>query len=45
MPLKKSKSKGAFVSNLKEMLAAGHPRGQALAAAYATRRKAAAKKK
>jgi hypothetical protein len=44
MPLKKSKSKAAFVSNVKEMIKAGHPQKQALAAAYATQRKPTKKK-
>jgi hypothetical protein len=39
MPLKKGKSKTTFVSNVKEMIKAGHPQKQALAAAYATQRK------
>ena len=41
MPLTKSSSNEAFKKNLKEMLAAGHPRASSLAAAYATQRKAA----
>jgi hypothetical protein len=45
MPLESSPSDQAFKSNLKEMLAAGHPRAQSLAAAYATQRKAAGEKK
>ena len=40
MPLTKSASDSAFRTNLKEMLEAGHPQKQALAAAYATQRKA-----
>lgn len=40
MPLTRSPSDQAFKTNLKEMLAAGHPRAQSLAAAYATQRKA-----
>lgn len=43
MPLIKSKSKAAFSSNVSEMIKAGHPRAQALAASYATARKAGAK--
>jgi len=42
MPLKKSATKKAFVSNLKEELKAGKPKAQALAIAYAE--KNAAKK-
>jgi len=45
MPLQKSASQEAFKTNLKEMLAAGHPKDQSLAAAYATQRKAAASPK
>jgi hypothetical protein len=44
MPLKKSASKSAFKSNVKEMYKAGHPLKQSLAAAYATKRKASSKK-
>jgi len=40
MPLIKSKSEKAFHSNIKEMVKAGHPVKQAVAAAYATQRKA-----
>ena len=40
MPLKKSKSKKAFVSNFKTELKAGRPKKQALAIAYATKRRA-----
>jgi hypothetical protein len=40
MPLEKSASKAAFSSNVSEMMKAGHPQAQALAAAYATKRKA-----
>jgi len=42
MPLKKSATKKAFVSNLKEELKAGKPKAQALAIAYSE--KNAAKK-
>lgn len=42
MPLIKSKSDKAFVSNVKAELAAGKPRDQALAIAYATKRRARA---
>jgi hypothetical protein len=45
MPLKKSSSKAAFKSNIREMVKAGHPVKQAVAAAYATQRKAASKGK
>jgi len=45
MPLKKSSSKSAFKSNVKEMVKSGHPVKQAVAAAYATKRKAQHKKK
>lgn len=38
-PLKKSKSKKAFVSNLKEELKAKKPKAQALAIAYSVKRK------
>jgi hypothetical protein len=40
MPLIKSKSRRAFVSNLKAELGAGKPRDQALAIAYAVKRRA-----
>ena len=40
MPLIKSKSKKAFVSNLKKELSAGKPKKQALAIAYSVKRKA-----
>ena len=43
MPLKKSSSKKAFVSNLKEELKT-KPRDQALAIAYSVKRKAQGKK-
>jgi hypothetical protein len=45
MPLKKSTSKSAFKSNIKEMVKAGHPVKQAVAAAYSTKRAASSKKK
>jgi hypothetical protein len=45
MPLKKSKSKKAFQSNVKEMIESGHPVKQAVAAAYSVKRKAATKKR
>jgi hypothetical protein len=41
MPLVKSPSKRAFVSNLKAELAADRPKKQALAIAYSVQRKAA----
>lgn len=43
MPLVKSASKPAFVSNLKAEMAAGKPRDQALAIAYRVRRQKRAK--
>lgn len=43
MPLKRGTSNSTFVTNVKEMIASGHPQKQALAAAYAQRRKAEAK--
>ncbi len=42
MPLEKSSSKPAFVSNLKAELAAGKPKDQALAIAYSVKRRARA---
>ena len=45
MPLKAGTSQSAFKTNLREMVAAGHPQKQAVAAAYAQKRKSAAKKK
>lgn len=45
MPLKKSTSKTAFKSNVSEMVKAGHPVKQALAASFATKRAAAVKPK
>jgi hypothetical protein len=39
MPLKKGKGKKVFSSNVKEMMDAGHPQKQALAAAYSQARK------
>lgn len=44
MPLKKSKSPAAFKSNLKAEVRAGKPIKQAVAIAYAVKRKAASKK-
>lgn len=45
MPLKKGKSKKTIIKNAKEMLASGHPRAQAWAAAYEQARRGGAKKK
>ena len=44
MPLTKSPTKAARQKNIKEMIAAGHPPKQAVAAAYDTQRRAAAGK-
>ena len=44
MPLKKSCSDKALKKNISEMVKAGHPQKQAVAAAYSTKRKACAKK-
>lgn len=44
MPLIKSKSEKAFHTNIKEMVKAGHPVKQAVAAAYAVKAKAGRKK-
>lgn len=43
MPLIKSKSKAAFKSNIKKEITAGRPQKQAVAIAYATKRKAGGK--
>jgi hypothetical protein len=43
MPLKKGKSKSVISSNISEMVHAGHPRRQAVAAALSTARKSGAK--
>jgi hypothetical protein len=40
MPLTKSKSKKAFVSNIKAEIKAGKPQKQAVAIAYSVKRKA-----
>jgi hypothetical protein len=40
MPLKKSKSKKAFSSNIKAEMKAGKPQKQAVAIAYSVKRKA-----
>lgn len=45
MPLKKSGSKGAFKQNVKTEIAAGKPVKQAVAIAYATKRKATSNRK
>jgi len=44
MPLKKSTSKKALVKNIKTEVKAGKPVKQAVAIAYAVKRRAAAKK-
>ncbi|NBR32777.1 MAG: hypothetical protein EBT84_11590 [Sphingomonadaceae bacterium] len=44
MPLKKSSSEKAFVANIKAEIKSGKPQKQALAIAYATKRKYAKKK-
>jgi hypothetical protein len=44
MPLRKSSTKAAFKSNVREMVKAGHPVKQAVAAAYSTKRKAQRRK-
>jgi len=44
MPLKSGKSKAAFVSNLKAELAAGKPKKQSLAIAYAVQRRSGKKR-
>lgn len=45
MPLKKSSSKKAFKENIRKEIHAGKPVKQAVAIAYATKRKAQGKKK
>lgn len=42
MPLKKGKSKKVVSENIKEMMEAGHPQKQAIAAALTTARKSGA---
>lgn len=44
MPLKKSSSEKAFVANIKTEIKRGKPQKQAVAIAYATKRKYAKKK-
>lgn len=44
MPLVKSASKGAFRKNIKAEIASGKPQKQAVAIAYAVKRKAQGKK-
>ena len=44
MPLKKSPSKNAFVANIKAEIKSGKPQKQAVAIAYATKRKYSKKK-
>lgn len=45
MPIKKSTSKKAFSENIKAEMKAGKPQKQAVAIAYAEKRKASGKKK
>jgi hypothetical protein len=45
MPLKKGKSKKVISSNIREMIRAGHPQKQAVAAALSTARKSRKRKK
>ena len=44
MPLKKGKSKAVVSSNIREMVAAGHPQDQAVAAAMRIRDQASKKR-
>ena len=43
MPLKKGKSKATISSNIAEMIRSGHPRDQAIAAAYSQARRSGGK--
>ncbi len=45
MPLKKGKSRKVIGRNIKEMMASGHPRKQAIAAALETARRSGRRKK
>lgn len=45
MPLKCGTSRKVLEENIREMIRAGHPRDQAVAAAYRKRRECMAKKK
>ena len=45
MPLKPGKSKETISANISEMVKAGHPQAQAIAAAYSEARKARKSKK
>lgn len=44
-PLKKGKSQKVVSQNIREMIHAGHPRDQAIAAAMRTKRESGGKKK
>lgn len=45
MPLKKGSSQKTISKNIEEMIKAGHPRAQAIAAAYSNAGKSTSKKK